>query len=47
VRELIDSARSRRPSSAGDPLIAYLAEEPPGDGRGPSTVEDLDRDLYG
>lgn len=47
VRELIDAARSRRPSAAGDPLIRYLAEEPPADGGAPSTVEDLDRDLYG
>ena len=46
VRELIDSARSRRPSPAGDPLIRYLAEEPPGDAGAPSTVQDLDRDLY-
>lgn len=47
VRELIDDARSRRPSSTGDPFIRYLAEEPPADGGAPSTVEDLDRDLYG
>jgi hypothetical protein len=47
VRELIDAARTRRPSSADDPLIRYLAEEPPADGAAPSTVHDLDRDLYG
>ena len=47
VRELIDAARSRRPSSATDPLIRYLAQEPPANGGSPSTVEDLDRDLYG
>lgn len=47
VRELIDAARLRRPSSARDPLILYLAEEPPAEGARPSTVETLDRDLYG
>lgn len=47
VRELIDAARSRRPDSAGDPLISYLAEEPPADSGVPSTVADLDRDVYG
>ena len=47
VRELIDAARSRRPSTARDPLIRYLVEEPPTAGGQTSTVEDLDRDLYG
>jgi len=47
VRELIDAARSRRPSVASDPLIVYLTEEPPADGGSASTVEDLDRDVYG
>ena len=47
VRDLIDAARSRNPGSAGDPLIRYLAEEPPGDSGAPSTVADLDRDVYG
>lgn len=47
VRELVDAARSRRPSAADDPFIQYLAEEPPGDSGAASTVEDLDRDLYG
>ncbi|HWY89881.1 MAG TPA: hypothetical protein VNY31_04355 [Solirubrobacteraceae bacterium] len=47
VRELIDAARARRPSAARDPLIRYLVEEPPADGRRASTVEDLDRDVYG
>jgi len=47
VRDLIDAARSRRPSSARDPLIRYLAEDPPAEGTSPSTVETLDRDLYG
>ena len=47
VRELIDGARSRGPGAADDPLIRYLAEEPPAEGAAPSTVQDLDRDLYG
>jgi hypothetical protein len=47
VRELIDAARSRRPDSAGDPLIRYLIDEPPAEGAGDSTVQTLDRDLYG
>lgn len=47
VRELIDAARSRRPSQARDPLIRYLLEEPPGEGADGSTVQTLDRDIYG
>ena len=47
VRELIDTARSRKPNSAGDPLISYLVDEPPANSGAPSTVETLDRDLYG
>lgn len=47
VRELIDTARARRPDSAGDPLIRYLIDEPPAVGAGDSTVQTLDRDLYG
>jgi hypothetical protein len=47
VRELIDTARARRPDSAGDPLIRYLTDEPPAEGAGDSTVQTLDRDLYG
>jgi hypothetical protein len=47
VRELIDAARSKRPNGARDPLIRYLAKDPPADGGHASTVEDLDRDLYG
>jgi len=46
-RELIDAARSRWPDGAGDPLIRCLVEEPPADGGRASTVEDLDRVLYG
>jgi len=47
VRELIDGARSRTPSLAGDPFIRYLATEPPADSGAPSTVETIDRDVYG
>ena len=47
VRELIDAARLRRRSAAQDPLLRYLIEEEPGDGGAPSTVETVDRDLYG
>jgi hypothetical protein len=47
VRELIDAARSSRADPSGDPLIAYLAEEAPGEGTGASSVTTLDADLYG
>jgi hypothetical protein len=47
VRELIDTARSRRPSQARDPLIRYLLEEPTTEGTDGSTVQTLDRDIYG
>ena len=47
VRELIDDARSRRPDATGDPLIRFLVEDAPADSGTPSTVETLDRDLYG
>jgi hypothetical protein len=47
VRDLIDSARSRRPSQARDPLIRYLLDESPAEGSRSSTVRTLDRDLYG
>jgi hypothetical protein len=47
VRDLIDAARSHRPSRARDPLIRYLIDEPPVEGIGDSTVQTLDRDLYG
>lgn len=47
VRELIDAARARKPSRASDPLIRYLKDEPPAGGGTASTVETLDRDLYG
>lgn len=47
VRDLIDAARAPRPDAASDPLISYLTEDPAGDGNVDSTVETLDRDLYG
>jgi hypothetical protein len=47
VRELIDSARSRKPNHARDSLIRYLIDEPPAEGSGSSTVRTLDQDLYG
>jgi hypothetical protein len=47
VRELIDVARSRRPSQARDPLIRYLLDEPASGDHGDSTVGTLDQDLYG
>lgn len=47
VRDLIDSARARRPSMTGDPLIRHLLEEPPAEGASGSTVRTLDQDLYG
>ena len=47
VRDLIDTARSHRPSLAHDPLIRYLIDEPPGEGAHGSTVQTLDEDLYG
>ncbi len=47
VRDLIDTARSRRPNLAHDPLIRYLIEEPPAEGTHGSTVQTLDEDLYG
>ena len=47
VRDLIDTARSRKPNPARDPLIRYLIDEPPGEGTHGSTVHTLDEDLYG
>jgi hypothetical protein len=47
VRELIDAARSRRPSQTRDPLIRYLIDEPPVAGAEDSTVQTLDQDIYG
>jgi hypothetical protein len=47
VRELIDAERSRLSAPAGDALIGYLVEEPPGKGREGTSVTTLDSDLYG
>jgi hypothetical protein len=47
VRDLIDAARERRPDVASDPLIRYLKDERPADGGTATTVQTLDRDLYG
>ena len=47
VRDLIEAARSRRPSPDGDVLIRYLLEEPAAVGRMTTTVQTLDRDLHG
>jgi hypothetical protein len=47
VRELIDAERARRMDPAVDPLLRYLVEETPGEGREGTSVSSLDRDLYG
>lgn len=47
VRDLIDAARARRPAVTADPLIEYLLDERAGDSGAASTVQDLDRDIYG
>ena len=47
VRELIEAARSQRQNPGGDALIRYLVEEPAAHGKVASTVETIDRDLYG
>lgn len=47
VRDLIETARSNRPSAADDPLVRYLLDQPPGEGDGTSSVSTLDRELYG
>ncbi len=50
VRELIDAARSRRPSQVRDPLIRHLLEEPAAaevEGAGGTSVQTLDQDIYG
>lgn len=38
--------RSQRQSPGRDQLIRYLVEEPAADGKIPSTVATIDRDLY-
>jgi hypothetical protein len=47
VRVLIDAERARPAERGGDPLLRFLAEEPPGRGRKETSVTTLDRDLYG
>ncbi|HLM86796.1 MAG TPA: hypothetical protein VK272_11470 [Solirubrobacteraceae bacterium] len=47
VRDLIDTARARKPSQSRDPLIRYLIDEPTAPSSVDSTVETLDEDLYG
>lgn len=47
VRKLIDDARSRQVPPAEDPIIDYLLQAAAGDSGTPSTVQDLDRDIYG
>jgi hypothetical protein len=47
VRDLIDTARLRRQLGGRDPLLRYLLEEDAGEGAAASSVETIDRDLYG
>jgi hypothetical protein len=47
VRELIDAERARGVDRAVDPLLSYLVDEAPGEGREGTSVSSLDRDLYG
>lgn len=47
VRELIDAERARRLDPAEDPLLRYLVSDVPAKGRKRTSVESLDRDLYG
>jgi hypothetical protein len=47
VRDLIDAERARGVDPASDPLLSYLVEEAPGQGRKATSVSSLDRDLYG
>jgi len=47
VRDLIDAERARLADPAADPLLRFLVEESPGQGREESSVTTLDRDLYG
>lgn len=46
VRDLIEDARARR-TPDGDALIRFLLEDPAAAPAAASTVETLDRDLYG
>lgn len=47
VRELIDAERTRLADPGADPLLRFLVEESPGRGREGTSVETLDRDVYG
>lgn len=47
VRDLIDAERARLADPAADPLLRFLVDEAPGKGREATSVETLDRDLYG
>jgi len=47
VRELIDAERARGLDLAADPLLSYLVDEAPGQGREGTSVSTLDRDIYG
>jgi hypothetical protein len=47
VRELIDAERARVADPSGDPLLSFLAAEPAARGRPGTSVETLDRDVYG
>jgi hypothetical protein len=47
VRDLIDAERTRLADPATDPLLRFLVDESPGKGREATSVETLDRDLYG
>jgi hypothetical protein len=47
VRGLIDAERARLADPAADPLLRFLVDEVPGEGRERTSVETLDRDLYG
>lgn len=47
VRELIDAERARGLDPAVDPLLSYLVDEAPGEGRERTSVGTLDLDIYG
>ncbi len=47
VRELIDAERARVVDRGADPLLSYLVDEAPGQGRRGTSVASLDADLYG
>jgi hypothetical protein len=47
VRELIDAERACLSDPTADPLLRYLADEAPAQGRAKTSVTTLDRDVYG